>query len=257
MSRTTLVKFPPLPRLLLPVVLFATTAVGAVVFMEANAASRRCVPAQPQVSIQNTYGWSQFGSWAAPGETYPYDVVVYNQDVNCRAARFNLASTLPSGFTMDMPTTSLSIKSSSFALLHLHVTSPATTADGDYAFQEKVWRDLDPSSEGFGNSIYKVYSKDTQPPVFGWWSPADGQTVADNPAFTVSLSDEHRVRRLELYIDGVPIYAKDYDPIVQYNMSFQYTWPTKGVARGLHTMRAVGYDGSGNRADWTTSFNLQ
>jgi hypothetical protein len=257
-SRAKLLRLTSPPRLLLPVTLVATILVGAYVVLGASAAGgRTCTRNAPTVQIQNTYGWGKFGSWVKPGETYPYDLVIHNNDVYCRAATFNVSASLPEGFTQDTPNLTVNMKSTSTSLQHVHITSPVTMADGDYPVHETVARATDSTSNSTGDSLYRIYSSDTAAPVFGWWSPTDGQTVSNNPYFVLSLSDEHRVQRLALYVDNNLVYSQEADPIAQYDMQFGYTWPTRGVARGAHTMMAKGYDGYGNVTTKSTTFILQ
>ncbi|NTU43423.1 MAG: S8 family serine peptidase [Nitrospirales bacterium] len=92
----------------------------------------------------------------------------------------------------------------------------------------------DPVSVTVGNSF------DTTKPVVAITSPANNSVVSNKVTITVSASDNVKVSKIELYIDGS---LKSTATSVA---SLQYQWNTKAVKVGAHTISAKGYDSAGN-----------
>ena len=117
----------------------------------------------------------QSGSFGLPGQRLTYAIDVMDNDVGCGSSTFALSLSAPSGFSVSLPTTTISLKSGSSGYLWVYVTSPATAADGDYPLVAKVTRG---GTSGSFTSYYKVYSSDTVAPALYWQNPADGQTIS-------------------------------------------------------------------------------
>jgi hypothetical protein len=84
---------------------------------------------------------------------------------------------MPNGFSVSMPTTTISLKSSTSAYLWAYVTSPTTAADGAYPLTFTVTRAGTSSPSSSYTSYYKVYSSDSTAPTLFWNNPGQGQTI--------------------------------------------------------------------------------
>jgi RHS repeat-associated protein len=72
-------------------------------------------------------------------------------------------------------------------------------------------------------------------------SPAAGATVRGTTTVNVAASDDRRVDRVELYVDGgsSPVGVATAPP-------FSFSWSTTGLANGAHSLSAKAYDDAGN-----------
>jgi hypothetical protein len=133
-----------------------------------------------------------------------------NYDVGCRAANFVVGVSAPGGFSMSLPTSTVTVKPSSSRYVYASVTSPATAADGDYPLAFTVRRASDSVADTL-TSYYKVYSSDTAAPTLYWVNPGDGSTISGaSTTFTATLrgrprgqEDRALRRRLLPLDDGV------------------------------------------------------
>jgi len=80
---------------------------------------------------------------------------------------------------------------------------------------------------------------DTTAPTVSITSPVDGSKVAVNTTVNVNASDNIRVTRAELYVDGNLTTTSTTAP-------FTTKWNTKKAASGAHVLQAKAYDGAGN-----------
>ena len=88
-----------------------------------------CTRNAPDVFIDNNSGWSPWGSWGMPGQQLKYGMLVTNRDVGCRASSFTISVAAPDGFSVSIPTTTISLRSSTTSTyLWAHVTSPSAIA---------------------------------------------------------------------------------------------------------------------------------
>ena len=86
---------------------------------------------------------------------------------------------------------------------------------------------------------------DTTPPVTSITSPANGATVSGSAGVTASASDNVGVTRVEFWLDGALQSTDTTSP-------YSWTWDTKGVADGSHSLHTQAYDAAGNRGDSTS-----
>ena len=89
-----------------------------------------------------------------------------------RASSVRLSA--PDGFSVSLPTDTLSLGASQTGYLSAHVTSPASAADGNYALTATVVRAGTSSPTGSHTSYYKVYSADSTAPTLFWADPRPG-----------------------------------------------------------------------------------
>jgi len=77
-------------------------------------------------------------------------------------------------------------------------------------------------------------------PVTAITSPANGSRVSSkSQKITVTATDNIRVTKVELYIDGKLAGSSTTSPVT-------FTWNTSRIAPGAHTLRSYAYDAAGN-----------
>ena len=81
---------------------------------------------------------------------------------------------------------------------------------------------------------------DTVAPSVQITSPASGVTLMKNTKIYVSASDDVAVTRVDLFVDGKLLSTSSSATTV-------FSWNTMKVARGSHTLQALGYDAAGNQ----------
>jgi thermitase len=90
-------------------------------------------------------------------------------------------------------------------------------------------------------TLYVNNQKDLNPPSVIINSPANGSYVNNLQKINVSASDDTSISKLELYIDGVLKASTN-------SSSLSFTWNTKKIAKGSHSISAKAYDSGGNEA---------
>lgn len=215
-----------------------------------------CTQAAPAVVIDNNWAWGGSGSWGLPGQKLTYAIAVRNYDVGCASSSFVVSLSAPAGFTVSLPTTTITLKSYSTGYLTAYVTSPATIADGNYPLTATVQRTgASAGASAPATSYYKVYSTDTTAPTLFWSNPADGGTISGRSyTITVSSSDDHAVQKIELYIDNVYRATAVCDNVT-YICQLDYKWSLRGV-KGQHTATFKSYDWKGNVGIHTATFTV-
>jgi hypothetical protein len=206
--------------------------------------------------VDNNWAWSQTGSWGLWGQQLTYALQVRNYDVRCSASSFVVTAVVPNGFSVSMPTTTISLKSSTSAYLWAYVTSPTTAADGDYPLSVSVQRagSLSPAASA-ATSAYKVYSTDTVAPKLYWQNPTDGGSLSGRTTYVgFTSSDDHAVKRLDLSVDGVSVASVLCDDISS-DCQVSYKWSIRRV-HGQHTATYKSTDWMGNGATQTVNFTV-
>lgn len=100
---------------------------------------------------------------------------------------------------------------------------------------------------GVGDSAYSNTTQattqqavnDTTPPNVVISSPADGAGIKTKATINASASDDMGIAGLKLYIDGNLVAAMS-------SASLSYTWNTRKVSPGTHTIKAEAQDNAGN-----------
>jgi Bacterial Ig domain len=209
-----------------------------------------CTRKPPYVKVDNTWAWGQPGSFGLPGQQLTYAIDVMNYDLGCGSSSFVVNMSAPSGFSVSMPTNTISLKSASSGYLWATVTSPSFAADGDYPLTVTAQRAGSPPEASYA-TYYKVYSSDSIAPTLYWPSPADGATISGRSYnIAVSSYDDHAVNRIELFIDGVYQTTAMCDN-VSYSCQLTFPWPT---SKGQHSATFTSYDWKGNAAVLMTTF---
>jgi hypothetical protein len=214
-----------------------------------------CTQNTPGVSVQNNWAWSQPGSWGLPGQQLTYVINVTNYDSGCGSSTFNVNVTAPSGFSVSPPMNTITLSSGSISSVVAYVTSPSAIADGNYPLTVTVGRAGTSASTGSDTTYYKVYSSDTAAPTLYWPSPGDGTTISGR-SWTVGVSstDDHAVKKIDLYIDNVYRSTTACDDIA-YTCQLSDPWSLGGV-HGQHTATFKSYDWMGNVGVLAVSFTV-
>jgi hypothetical protein len=212
-----------------------------------------CTQSEPRASIDNTWAWASPGSWGLPGQQLKYAIDVFNNDVGCGSSSFVVTFSAPSGFSVSMPSSTITLNSASSAYVWAYVTSPTTAADGSYPLTATVERAG--SSSPAATSAYKVYSTDTVAPKLYWENPTDGGSLSGRSSYVgFTSSDDHAVKRLDLSVDGVSVGSTLCDNISS-DCAVSYTWSIRRV-HGHHTATYKSSDWMGNVAAETATFTV-
>lgn len=211
-----------------------------------------CTPKAPGVKVDNTWAWGSPGSFGLKGQQLTFAIDVINYDAGCASSTFVVTVSAPDGFSVSLPTSTISLKAASSGYLFVDVTSPDSIADGDYPLTVTVTRAAS-SDTASTTSWYKVYSSDSVAPTMYWPSPSDGATITGRSYnLAVSSRDDHAVQMIELYLDGVPTSTMACSGI-SYSCQLTYGWST---SPGQHTATFRSYDWLGNVSDLTSSFTV-
>src|SRR5262245_14703951 len=217
-----------------------------------------CTQSAPGVAVQNTYGWSQWGSFGLPGQQLAYLITVVNYDTSCSSSSFVVSLRAPDDFAVSIPTNTISLSSGATGYVWAYVTSPSVVADGDYSVTATVTRAGGSGTESTGSFVtyYKVYSSDDVAPTLFWASPGDGMTITGR-SYNISVSsrDDHAVEKIDLYIDDEFRSTTVCDGVA-YTCSLNYAWSLGGV-KGQHTATFKSYDWMGNVGVMTVDFTVE
>jgi hypothetical protein len=241
----------PFLALTLALALFASPALGKNVLGEPSS----CAPDTPAMAVDNTWGWGQWGSWGVAGQERMYSVHVINNDIGCGSSSFLLSASAPSGFSVSIPTNSITLNSRSSGYLSAYVTSPTWAADGDNPLSFTVQRAGSPDASS--TTYYKVYSSDGAAPTLFWPNPGEGTSISGRSYnVTVSSSDDHQVTKIELYFDNgqTPAATKNCNG-VGYTCQLYYKWAIRRV-HGQHSATFKSYDWFGNPGTLTVNFTV-
>jgi hypothetical protein len=213
-----------------------------------------CTRNAPALAVDNNYGWGAWGSWGLAGQKIPYSIRITNQDSGCRASSFVVDLSGPDGFTVSLPTNTISLRAARQGYLWADVTSPASAADGDYQLTATARRVGGSDDAAPFATLYRVYSADSEPPTLFWPNPGDGQTVsARSYAFVASSRDDHDVKTMDLSIDGTTTTTITCD-----NVDYTCTLSDQlSVEPGQHTAKFRAHDWMGNVASLTVSFTTK
>jgi hypothetical protein len=237
----------------------AFAAIGSLALLKTFAAGAgSCVQKTPGISVDNNYGWSQWGSWGMPGQQLKYAVHVVNYDTGCATSSFSVSATAADGYSVSIPVSTISLKATTQGYIWAYVTSPTTAADGDSPVTFSLTRSG--TSAGSYTTYYKVYSSDTTAPILYWNNPYDGQVInskgkgASPFNVTVESNDNHAVKKIDTYIDGALVHSASCDNIA-YSCDTYYAWSLRGEI-GQHTVMFKSYDWLNNVGTVSASFSV-
>ena len=194
-----------------------------------------CASAAPAVSV------SPLNQSGSAGQVRSYTVSVTNQDAPvCAPTIFSLTSVVPVGWGASFSPGSLSLNSGASGSSTWSVSSAMSALDGSYDLSATIVDGTNVSHQNSVSSTYVVFT-DAAPPAVQITKPADGSTVSRTMTIEVSASDNVKVTKVEIAVDGV---LKDTDTVAPYT----YGWNTRRASRGLHVVSATAYDEAGNKA---------
>jgi hypothetical protein len=206
-----------------------------------------CTASAPTVTVDNNWSWSGPGTYGLPGQQLKYVIHITNN--SCSSGTFTVGVSAPSGFSVSLPTSSISLGAKTVGYLYAYVTSPTNAADGDYP----VSVSMSGLAAGSFTSYYKVYSSDTAAPTLFWPAPGDGATITGR-SYNVGIqsSDDHSVKDVQIYIDGA-LKQTSACADISYTCQSIYTW---SPSAGSHTATFTSSDWMGNVATQTVHFTV-
>jgi len=88
-----------------------------------------------------------------------------------------------------------------------------------------------------------------EPPQVAISTPQNGSSVWDDVTIVAVANDDYGVTKVEFYVD---------DALMETDTSFphQYTWPTKTVSDGAHTIKVIAYDAVDQTAESSISVTV-
>jgi hypothetical protein len=92
-------------------------------------------------------------------------------------------------------------------------------------------------------------SADAAPPAVAFTSPAAGAAVSGTVTVETSASDDVRVEKVDLYVDGTFAGSDAQAP-------YAFSWNTASAGGGAHTLEARAYDINGRRATTTRAVTV-
>jgi Big-like domain-containing protein len=240
------------------VIVVAVTSLVALAAPSAMAGpSGSCTQNAPRATIANNWSWGSPGSWGYAGQKLTYAVGVFNNDTGCGSSTFEIGVSAPEGFTVSIPTPTITLKSSSTGYLTAYVTSPDPIANGDYPVTAWVQRSGTASLQSFMSPMnyYKVYSADSTAPRLYWMNPENGSVITGRSTYVnVSSTDDHAVQRIDITLDGVLVASRVCDDIT-YDCQASYKWSMRR-AQGEHVATFAAVDWMGNASSTTSTFTV-
>lgn len=123
--------------------------------------------------------------------------------------------------------------------------STAAYADGSYSLVVKAYDAA--GNVGTSPSVAVTLGNDTTAPVIGSFNLINGMTVSPaKQAVSASATDNKAVAKTSLTIDGTEV-------AVTYGSSVSYSWNTRKVANGAHSVTVRAWDAAGNTASRTAT----
>jgi uncharacterized repeat protein (TIGR01451 family) len=195
-----------------------------------------CTPANPTVTATPS------GQWGAPGQALTYTVSVKNNDsATCSSSNFTVTPTLPSGFVQSPATASLALLPGEQKSTTVSVTSPTTATPATYVVQQ-VAKNAASVHSGTASVNYNIAAADTTLPTVTISKPANGSSLSGSKlAISASASDSSGISSIQLQINGQTV--KTCTGVT----TCAYSWNTRRVAAGTHTIKAIAIDNSAQK----------
>jgi thermitase len=123
----------------------------------------------------------------------------------------------------------------------------ATYADGSHALVAKAYDAA--GNVGTSSSVSVSLANDTIAPVISSLNLTDGMTISPSKqAVSASATDNQKVAKISLTIDGKEV-------AIAYGSSISYSWNTRKVAKGSHTVTVRAWDAANNTTSKTVTVN--
>jgi len=92
-----------------------------------------------------------------------------------------------------------------------------------------------------GLTVLVYNAQDTDPPVVSIVSPGNGSKIKTSVSVQVNATDNVRVSKVELYVDGVLTDVSNTAP-------FTIKWSARNLSKGAHQMQCKAFDSAENEA---------
>jgi hypothetical protein len=195
-----------------------------------------CAPGNPSLSLAPS------SQWAYAGQPLVYTLTLTNNNSSvCPAATFDVAASLPSGWSLIPTPLSLTLASGASATQQITVNSTPDAAPGFYTVTETVSATADPGSAVSASAGYNILVPDTTPPTIAITSPLDGSTLPKKGTVKIAAkaADASGIGGIELLVDGRSVKTC-------WNVtSCAAKWSMNGVGSGWHTVTASATDEGG------------
>lgn len=110
-------------------------------------------------------------------------------------------------------------------------------ADGPYTLTAKAYDAA--GNVGTSSPVSVTLGNDTTAPVISSFNLSDGMTVSVKQSVSASAMDNQKIAKISLIIDGK-------EAAIAYGSSISYTWSTRKLAKGSHTVTVRASDAAGN-----------
>ena len=193
-----------------------------------------CARSAPSVSL------SPSSQTAAPGSTVSYTMTVANNNTAaCGTSTFNLAQTVPTGFSGSLSASSVALGAGASGSVNWAATSGSGVASGTYGLDASATDAAATTMTATSHASYIVYGS-TAPPTVSITSPANGAVLTGSKPYNIAAtaSDASGIRSVAIYVDGSLLAT---DTAAPYTAS----WNLRKATRGLHTITAVATDNVG------------
>jgi hypothetical protein len=222
-----------------------TTAMVAVGFGGAS-----CVRQAPSITA------TPVTQTAASGTALGYTLTVQNNDSSaCPGSTFNLAQTLPAGFSGNLGAASVSLAPGASSNVGWNVTSATGSTDATYTLTAAA-SNTATASRGEVHTAYVVSTPLPPPtadktlPTVSIASPADGTSISGRSAtIAASASDNVGVASVQFYIDGKLMATDTSAP-------YSFNWNLRKAGLGAHTIAVRATDAAGNAATQSISVTV-
>jgi hypothetical protein len=112
-------------------------------------------------------------------------------------------------------------------------------ADGVHTLTARAYDDA--GNVGASASVSVTVSNDTIVPVISSFNLTNGLKVSARQSVSASATDNQKVAKISLTIDGKEV-------AVAYGSSISYSWNTRRLVKGSHTVTVRAWDAAGNTA---------
>jgi hypothetical protein len=227
---------------------------GAMASVGVSLGGATCVQQVPTISA------APVSQTSVGGATLGYTLTVKNNNsAACPSSTFNLAQTLPVGFSGVFGATNVSLASGASANVGWNVASPSGSADATYTLTATA-SDSATVSSAQVHASYVVSTPppapttvtgDTVAPTVAITSPSGGSALSGRSAtIAVGASDNVGVASVQFYVDGKLMATDTSAP-------YSANWNLRKTSRGTHTITVRALDAAGNAADQSVSVTVQ
>jgi thermitase len=122
-----------------------------------------------------------------------------------------------------------------------------TKADGAYSLTVQAYDSA--GNKGTSAPVSVTIGNDVTSPVITSFNLINGMTVAPpTQHISVSVNDNQKVTKISLLIDGREV-------AISYGSTLSFSWNTRKLSKGPHTVTVIAYDAAGNTVSKTVTVN--